>query len=100
MPNVKVSSSSQLNNYVSEFGPEMFSTVGKILHRKIFYIKCGSAKRFNVTQHLTTEKHQKLVVRKKKRLIKTKLNSIFQPIPKNRASIRIFVSRCYHPIFR
>ena len=51
MPKVKVSLSSQLNNYVSEFGPEVFSTDGKILYCKICDIKCGSAERFNVIQH-------------------------------------------------
>jgi len=57
MPKVKVSLFSQLNNYVSEFGPEVFSTDGKI---------SGIAKRFNVTQHFTTEKHLKLVAQKEK----------------------------------
>lgn len=66
MPKVKVSLSSQLNNYVSEFGPEVFSTDGKILYCKICDIKCGSAKRFNVTQHLATGKHLKLVAQKQK----------------------------------
>lgn len=66
MPKVKVSLFSQLNNYVSEFGPEVFSTDGKILYCKICDIKCGSAKRFNVTQHLTTAKHLKLVAQKEK----------------------------------
>lgn len=66
MPKVKVSLFSQLNNYVSEFGPEVFSTDGKILYCKICDIKCGSAKRFNVTQHLTTAKHLKLFAQKEK----------------------------------
>ncbi|XP_022180013.1 uncharacterized protein LOC111040403 [Myzus persicae] len=68
MPKVKVSLSSQLNNYVSEFGPEVFSTDGKILYCKICDIKCGSAKRFNVTQHLTTGKHLKLVAQREKNI--------------------------------
>lgn len=35
MPKVKMSLFSQLNNYVSEFGPEVFSTDGKLLYCKI-----------------------------------------------------------------
>ncbi|KAL4112216.1 hypothetical protein QTP88_016047 [Uroleucon formosanum] len=66
MPKVKVSLFSQLNNYVSEFDPKVFSTDGKIFYCKICDIKCGSAKRFNVTQHLTTAKHLKLVAQKEK----------------------------------
>ncbi|KAL4084278.1 hypothetical protein QTP88_028103 [Uroleucon formosanum] len=66
MPKVKVSLFSQLNNYVTEFDPKVFSTDGKIFYCKICDIKCGSAKRFNVTQHLTTAKHLKLVAQKEK----------------------------------
>jgi len=62
---VIVSLSLQLNNYVSEFGFEVFSKDCKILYYKICNIKCESAKKFNVTQHLTTGKHQKLTREKK-----------------------------------
>lgn len=66
MPQVKVSLFSQLNNYVSEFGSDVFSTDGKILDYKIWDIKCGSAKWFNVTQHLTIGKNLKLGAQKEK----------------------------------
>jgi len=51
---------------VSAFGPEVFSTDDKILYCEICDVKCGSAKRFTVTQHLTTGKHLKLVAQKEK----------------------------------
>lgn len=61
MPKVKLSLFSQLNNYESEFVPEVFSTYCKILFCKMCTVKVGTTKRFIITRHLSTEKHEKSV---------------------------------------
>lgn len=62
MPKEKISVATRLRNYVSEFG-NIFTTDSKILFCTICNIKIASDKRFSVTQHIATEKHQRGVNR-------------------------------------
>jgi len=53
---------------MSKFGPEVFSTNSKILYCKMYDVKVGTRKGFNVTQYLSTEKHKKTVSKRKRNL--------------------------------
>ncbi|XP_022174909.1 uncharacterized protein LOC111036924 [Myzus persicae] len=66
MSKVKQHLSSRLNCFVSEFGARMSSTDGKVLYCNYCDVKVGSEKRFNVTQHINTDKHKNFVKRKEK----------------------------------
>jgi len=50
-----------IKKYITEFGEEVFSTDGDILFCKIYSVKVNSVKRFTVTQHLKTSKHERLL---------------------------------------
>lgn len=60
----KYSLKSQLNSYLSKFDVNVFSTDGKVLYCKYCNVKVGYETRFNVLQHLTTDKHKKSIIRK------------------------------------
>jgi len=61
-PKVQQSSSSRLQNYISEF-KDILSSNGHILFCKLYDIKIVSEKHFNVIQHLKTNKHNNTVKR-------------------------------------
>lgn len=63
MPKEKQSVSSRLKNIVREFGENTFATDASVLLCKFCNIKINYEKKFNVTQHLKTEKHIKAVRR-------------------------------------
>jgi len=56
---------SQTRKYVLEFGENVFSTDGTILFCKICEVKVNCEKRFTVTQHLKTNKHERLLNRQR-----------------------------------
>jgi len=59
--------SPSLSSYVKEFGEYVFSSDGKILFCKVCEVKVSASKRFLVTQHLKTAKHEHAVNLRKKR---------------------------------
>jgi len=91
MPKEKISVATRLRNYVSEFG-NIFTTDSKILFCTVCNIKIASDKRFSVTQHIATEKHQRGVNRTEN---KKKLSNLSQKIRQlNRHLIMIYVKPC------
>jgi len=56
-------SKEKLKKYVSEYGTD-FSTDGHVLYCKMCEIKIKFEKKYNVSQHIKTDKHQKNVKRK------------------------------------
>ena len=63
MPKEKQSVSNRLKNIVREFGENTFATDASVLLCKFCDIKINHEKKFNITQHLKTEKHIKVVKR-------------------------------------
>jgi len=66
----------RLRSYVIEFGPDTFSTVGNNLFCKVCEIRISSEKKFNVSQHVSTDKllkDTKTKNRKKKQILLTSL---------------------------
>jgi len=57
MPKEKMSVTYRLKSYVSEFGANTFTINASVLLCKCCDIKINHEKRFNITQHLKTEKH-------------------------------------------
>jgi len=86
MPKDKQPLSSRLNSFVSEFGACTFSTDGKVLYCKYCDVKVGSEKRFNVTQHINTDKHKKSVMRKEKNKNIFKLQKVQQLVSNSKKS--------------
>lgn len=56
-------SKEKLKKYVSEYGAD-FSTDGHVLYCKMCEIKIKFEKKYNVSQQIKTDKHQKNVKRK------------------------------------
>jgi len=54
-----------LNSFVKEFGERVFNNDGKVLFCKFGDVKVSASKRFFVTQHLKTAKHEHAVNRRK-----------------------------------
>jgi len=77
MPKVQRST----NSYVSEF-KDTFTSDGRVLFCVLYEKKVGSDKRFNVVQHLKTDKHYRIVERVLSTKIYVKLwfNQIFHSI--------------------
>jgi len=71
MPKEKISLGQRLRSYVREFGADTFSYDSSMLFCKYCEIKVNCEKRFNVTQHLKTEKHTKAIKRQQKKTEKT-----------------------------
>ncbi|PSN30719.1 hypothetical protein C0J52_22188 [Blattella germanica] len=59
MPKQKLSTSSYLRQYVTEFGEEVFSNDGRVLFCKVCEIKVAADKQFTVQQHIGREKYLK-----------------------------------------
>lgn len=57
MPKVKSSHSCKLKSYISEFGEEVFKVDASVLFCQLCECKVNSEKKFNITQHLKTDKH-------------------------------------------
>ena len=75
MPKIKQTASQHLRNLVNEFGSEIFSTDGQILYCKLCETRVASEKRFTVQQHVTREKHKRVIALdhlKKQRLLQVK----------------------------
>lgn len=53
-----------LQRYLREYG-DVFSTDGDILFCKVCSVKVNAEKKFTVTQHLKTNKHEMLAARRK-----------------------------------
>ncbi|KAE9521523.1 hypothetical protein AGLY_018079 [Aphis glycines] len=70
MPKDKTSNYSRLRHFVSEFGDEVFSIGASILFCKLCECKVNSDKKFNVTQHLKTDKHLKAIKREQNKIEK------------------------------
>jgi len=58
-------SKNTLSNFVKEFGEHIFSSDGKVLFCKFCGVEVSGRKRFIVTQHLKTAKHEHTVNRRK-----------------------------------
>ncbi|XP_050530617.1 uncharacterized protein LOC126899610 [Daktulosphaira vitifoliae] len=56
-----------LSGFLKEFGENIFSSDGKILFCKFCEVKVSATKRFLVTQHLKTAKHEHAVNQRKRR---------------------------------
>lgn len=65
MPKEKQSVCGRLRSYVTEFGSDTFSIVANSLFCKVCEIRISSEKKFNVSQHISTVKHQKALKRQK-----------------------------------
>lgn len=63
MPKIKQSLSNRLQTYVNKFGPDIFSIDTSVLFCKICEIKVNSDKKFNVSQHIKSDKHIKGLAR-------------------------------------
>ena len=61
MPKIKQTASQHLGNLVNAFGSEIFSTDGQILYCKFCETRVASEKRFTVQQHVTCEKHKRVI---------------------------------------
>lgn len=59
----KSSTCATLKRYVSEFGSDIFSTDGHVLYCKMCEIKINFEKKYNIPQHMKTDKHHKSVKR-------------------------------------
>lgn len=57
MPKVKSSLSCKLKSIVFEFGEEVFKVDESVLFCQLCECKFSSEKKFNITQHLKTDKH-------------------------------------------
>jgi len=57
MPKVKLSLSCKLKIYVSEFGEKVLKVDASVLFCQLCECKVNSEKKFNITQHLKTDKH-------------------------------------------
>jgi hypothetical protein len=82
MPKEKMSVTNRLRSYVREFGANIFAIDVSVLLCKFCDIKINHEKRFNITQHLKTEKHLNSVKRavigcdkKKQQLVTNTTNS-------------------------
>ncbi|KAL4143001.1 hypothetical protein QTP88_005383 [Uroleucon formosanum] len=71
MPKEKISLGQRLRSYVREFDADTFSYDSSMLFCKYCEIKVNCEKRFNVTQHLKTEKHTKAIKRRQEKTEKT-----------------------------
>jgi len=71
---------------VSEFGARMFSTDGKVLYCNYCDVKVGSEIRFNVTQHINTDKHKNSVKRKEKNQNALELGKVQQLVSNSKKS--------------
>lgn len=98
MPKEKQSVSSSLKNIVREFGENTFATDASVLLCKFCNIKINHEKKFNITQHLKTEKHMKAVKRAENQSEK-KNNNWLPTLPKSPHSVKICVLRCYQQIY-
>jgi len=59
----KPSSAFKLQQLVTNFGENIFSTDSKIVFCKVCEIKVASEKRFRLVQHINTEKHKASLLR-------------------------------------
>ncbi|PSN54200.1 hypothetical protein C0J52_03536 [Blattella germanica] len=66
MPKQKLSTSSRLRQYVTEFGEEVFSSDGSVLFCKVYEIKVAAD---TVQQHIGRKKHLKGLKNLKKRSV-------------------------------
>jgi len=71
-----------IKKYITEFGEQVFSTDCEGLFCKICFVKVNSDKRFTVTQHLKTTKHERLLNRKQN----FKTQQLFTPITPSTSS--------------
>jgi len=104
MPKEKQSLASRLNSYVSEFSEcsgTVFTTDGKILYCKLCDSKVGSDRKFNVKQHIDTDKHKAAIIRKQSKN-KFDLQKTQQQLLSNTKKIlliKIYVMLCYRLTF-
>jgi len=82
MPKEKQSVPSRLQNFVSEFGAEFFSTDSKVLICKVCETKVSSEKRFSISQHVISNKHVRGVQRFQKREDTKKYSFLYLPYQK------------------
>lgn len=61
MPKEKQSVCSRLRRYATVFGSDTFSIVGNNLFCEVYEIRISPEKKFNVSQHISTDKDQKKI---------------------------------------
>ncbi|KAF0738977.1 protein ALP1-like, partial [Aphis craccivora] len=54
-------------SFVKEFGEHIFTSDGKVLFCKLCEVKVSATKRFLVTQHIKTAKHEHVFNQRKRR---------------------------------
>jgi hypothetical protein len=54
------------SKYVKQFGKDTFATDGTMLYCKICEVKVSADKKCTVTQHIKTNKHERLLARRNK----------------------------------
>jgi tRNA G46 methylase TrmB len=54
------------NKYVKQCGEDTFATDSTMLYCKICEVKVSANKKFTVTQHIKTNKHERLLARRNK----------------------------------
>jgi hypothetical protein len=59
MPKIKQNLSNRLQTYVNLYGPKIFLIDKSVLFCKICEVKVSSDKKFNVSQHIKSDKHIK-----------------------------------------
>lgn len=69
MPREKLSQTSRLRGFISEFGDNVFSADGRILFCKVCELKVEYERRSSVIQHIKTGKHVKMI--KRNEIVKT-----------------------------
>lgn len=97
MPKDKTSNYSRLRYFVSEFGNEVFSINASILFCKLCECKVNSDKKFNVTQHLKTDKHLKAIKRKQNKI--KKKQQLITNIPQKYILISIYARLLFLQIY-
>ncbi|XP_016656871.2 uncharacterized protein LOC107882682 [Acyrthosiphon pisum] len=107
MPKVKSSLSCKLNNFVSEFGEEVFKVDDNVLFCQLCECKVNSEKKFNITQHLKTDKHikatkrhQNKIEKKQQFLTSYQKNSFNVDLCKAFIAANIPLNKLSNPIFR
>jgi len=107
MPKVKSSLSCKLKNFVSEFGEEVFKVDDSVLFCQLCECKVNSEKKFNITQHLKTDKHikatkrhQNQIEKKQQFLTSYQKNSFNVDLCKAFVAANIPLNKLSNPILR
>jgi hypothetical protein len=90
--------STVFKKYVLEFGENVFSCDESVLFCKLCETKVNAERRYTVTHHIETAKHQRAVNRQS--TTKTSITQGNNIYKKNHHFLKTCVRPCYPPIFR